>query len=455
MDPAAYSVQNPGTTYYILSTFSGNYLWPSGSFRTPVEIEFSQPMTDITFSFATMEFHGGPTGNPSFMNLTAYTDSTASTLTGSTIAQGTWQGEGTPAGDSYPQGTLTFSSVSQPFKFVVIELPYQGSNAASSFLVDNISVTTAGPFLDTVPPVTTISLSGTLGTNGWYTSNVEVSLSPSDDWSGVAKTEFSFDNVAWTAYTSPFSIATEGTTIVYYRSTDVIGNVEAPLSHTVKIDKSGPTGSVVINGDAPSTTSTSVTLKLTSNDLFSGVLKVRYSNDGTWDTEQWENPPTTKTWTLDTELGTKTVYYQIMDNAGIVSATYQDSITLESGLSAVDTIEPVANAGSDRTVNVGTSVSFDAGASSDNVGIVAYEWDCGDGVNHAGKTITHTFNTTGTYTVTLRIRDAAGNEATDTITVTVVQQPFLSDPTSQLWIIAAIIAISLGATAAVLLRKRK
>jgi len=183
---------------------------------------------------------------------------------------------------------------------------------------------------DNTPPITTISLSGVSGDQGWYISNVEVSISATDDWSGVAEMEFSFDNNAWTTYTISFSITNEGTTVVYYRSTDAIGNIENTLSQTVKIDKTIPAGSIVINGDASSTTSTSVTLTLTSNDAFSGVFEVRYSNDGVWDTEPWEAPSATKTWTLAAGYGAKVAYYQIMDNAGWTSATYQDSIVLEA-----------------------------------------------------------------------------------------------------------------------------
>jgi len=502
----AYSVQNGDTTGYTLSTFSGNYLWPSGATRSPVEIKFSQPLTNITFSFATMEFH---TGHPSFVNLTAYMDSTATTPIGTASAQGTWPGEGTPAGDSYPQGTLTFNS-GNPYNLVLIELPYQGLYSASSFLVDNIRVTTADSALDNVPPVTTASLSGAMGNQGWYTSNVEVSLSPIDSWSGVNKTEYSFDNTNWILYQMPFTVATEGTTTVYYNSTDNAGNVEAVKTQTVKIDKASaqtfaslsgvmgtggwytstvivtlsasdgvsgvakteysfdsvgwtvysgsftvtnegtsliyfrstdtagnvetanmqtvkvdmtsPTGSVVINNGDASTTSTAVTLTLTSNDATSGVSEVRYSNDGVWDTEPWEPFSASKAWTLTAGDGAETVYYQIKDGAGLISATYQDSITLETGQPPVDTTKPVANAGPDQAVTEDTILTLDGSASTDNVAITSYTWKFIDSTlkTLTGMKPTYTFSTPGLYTVTLNVTDAAGNWATDTAIIEVV-----------------------------------
>lgn len=83
---------------------------------------------------------------------------------------------------------------------------------------------------------------------------------------------------------------------------------------------------------------------------------------------------------------------------------------------------PVARAGPDQTVLEGMNVSLDASASYDLDGtIVIYDWDFGDG-NTSFETspmVTHTYMRAGTYTVTLTVRDTAGNSDTDTLTVTV------------------------------------
>ena len=85
-----------------------------------------------------------------------------------------------------------------------------------------------------------------------------------------------------------------------------------------------------------------------------------------------------------------------------------------------DTTEPVANAGSDKSVAVNDeSISFDASGSSDNVGIVSYEWDFGDGTNGTGITLAHSYSDPGVYNVTLTVKDAAGNTQIDLITVTI------------------------------------
>jgi len=85
----------------------------------------------------------------------------------------------------------------------------------------------------------------------------------------------------------------------------------------------------------------------------------------------------------------------------------------------LDVGDPTAYAGFDRTGTVGEAVIFDAVFSSDNVGVIYYEWDFGDGATATFVSTTHVYDEPGTYTVTLRVRDGAGNGDTDTVVVTV------------------------------------
>lgn len=100
--------------------------------------------------------------------------------------------------------------------------------------------------------------------------------------------------------------------------------------------------------------------------------------------------------------------YDLAGNGGVAS--------IDVG---VDTAQPRADAGGDKTARVGEAVSFDASGSSDNLGIVSFEWDFGDGSAGLGETTTHAYTEAGAYTVILAIRDAAGNADTDLLTVTV------------------------------------
>lgn len=105
---------------------------------------------------------------------------------------------------------------------------------------DTLQIAVVSP--DAIPPSTTIRLSGIQGNNGWYRSAVQVTLIATDNpgGSGVAKTEYSFNNTSWILYTGIFSLTSEGVTNVYYRSTDRAGNIEVTKSTPVKIDMTPP-----------------------------------------------------------------------------------------------------------------------------------------------------------------------------------------------------------------------
>jgi len=66
-------------------------------------------------------------------------------------------------------------------------------------------------------------------------------------------------------------------------------------------------------------------------------------------------------------------------------------------------------------------VTFDATASYDDLGILAYHWDIyGDGYSSSDEPVTSVgFATPGTYTVILTVWDVVGKSDTDQITVTV------------------------------------
>jgi len=143
----------------------------------------------------------------------------------------------------------------------------------------------------------------------------------------IQKTEYSFDNITWTNYTSPFTISIEGYNTIYYNSLDEAGNTEATKTETIKIDKTPPLGSILINNGNVSTTSKTVTLSLNATDAISGIFQMRFSNYGTEETWTiWEAYDTKKSWVLPSGNGTKNVYVQYMDNAGLISTLSNTTI---------------------------------------------------------------------------------------------------------------------------------
>ena len=114
-------------------------------------------------------------------------------------------------------------------------------------------------------------------------------------------------------------------------------------------------------------------------------------------------------------------------------SSYQYSSAAVLMQTAADTVPPVANAGADLTVDEDTPMTFNGFDSTDNVGIASYTWTFVDGSAQtlSGAGPTYVFATPGIYSVTLTVRDADGNSATDTVMVTVrdITNPIVSIPT--------------------------
>jgi PKD repeat protein len=68
----------------------------------------------------------------------------------------------------------------------------------------------------------------------------------------------------------------------------------------------------------------------------------------------------------------------------------------------------------------GQAVFFDAASTTDPDGVVvSYSWDFGDGQRGTGKTASHTYTQSGTFSVTLTVADGAGRGSSTTKGVTV------------------------------------
>lgn len=92
---------------------------------------------------------------------------------------------------------------------------------------------------------------------------------------------------------------------------------------------------------------------------------------------------------------------------------------------------PTADANGPYAGTQGAPVTFDGSASSDTDGsIVEYAWDFGDGATETGTTVSHTYQSNGTYDITLTVTDDAGDSdrAATTATIGTGNRPPSADP---------------------------
>ncbi len=177
--------------------------------------------------------------------------------------------------------------------------------------------------MDTTPPTSSLSASGTQGSSGWYISDVTVSITASDS-SPISSTNYRINGGSWQIYTGPFTVNADGSTTVEYYSKDSLGNTESTKSSIVKIDRQAPSTSSGVSG---------YTVTLSSTDTNSGVASVNYriGSTGTW--TKYTGP-----FVAGQAGQSPVVYYYAVDNAGNTETTRSMQI------GATDSIAPSTSA---------------------------------------------------------------------------------------------------------------
>lgn len=165
-------------------------------------------------------------------------------------------------------------------------------------------------------------------------STAEISGTATDD-TGVASVEVRIDSGGWQAATIDSGAGTASATwhcdwslpmedndadhTISARVTDVSDDTGTSTDDpVVRVDRKGPAISgFTIDSGAAETDSTTVTLTYVVTDG-SPPMQMRFSNDGTsWST--WETYAATRSWTLSSGAGTKTVWCSFKDAVGNAS----------------------------------------------------------------------------------------------------------------------------------------
>jgi len=188
---------------------------------------------------------------------------------------------------------------------------------------------------DDISPSTSVMLSGTEGENGWYRSNVQVTLSAEDNsgGTGVAQIQYRVDGGEWHTVNdsvTSFMLVGDGGHQVEYRARDKALNWEKLKQEYVGIDTLPPEGDFQINYGAGSTLSALTTLNFSVVDNLSGVWQVRVRNgSGEWTPWQFMNP--SLNWLLAPNPVNGTTYevdVQYRDKAGNLTDVIAKQITL-------------------------------------------------------------------------------------------------------------------------------
>jgi hypothetical protein len=212
---------------------------------------------------------------------------------------------------------------------------------------------------------------------------------------------------AWTLSTG------DGPKTVYVQFQDSHGNTSAVFSDSTMLDTTPPVGQLFMNGGAAVTAVPAVKLFNTFTETGSGVSQYRVADSsGGLATATWHAFVNPADYTLPAGDGLKTVWIQLKDAAGNLSAAISDTITLDS----------TAPSG---------SVAINGGAASTYSGAVNLTLGASDALSPQGQLQMQVSNDSGfsgavwqpfqaslswtllpglgSHTVYVRYRDAAGN----------------------------------------------
>jgi len=236
---------------------------------------------------------------------------------------------------------------------------------------------------------------------GWYTASVPVTITGSDDLSGVASIHYRIDGGEWRLYVGPFSIAGDGAHALEYYAVDSAGLQEPIHSQMIPIDVTPPTVSAAVTGPWSAGWYTdSVDVRFTASDDLSGLAAILFRVDGgPWQT--YKMP-----FIIDSQ-GPHTLDFAAVDAAGNLGAT-------QSFLFQIDSLAPETRAslqgtaGEDGWFVSRVQVSLIAMDGSSGVASMRYRIDGGAWLPYEGPVTIGE----GRHTVAYYSTDGAGHAET-------------------------------------------
>ncbi|HNT24201.1 MAG TPA: peptidoglycan DD-metalloendopeptidase family protein [Anaerolineales bacterium] len=273
---------------------------------------------------------------------------------------------------------------------------------------------------DSEPPITEISIQGTLGENDWYISSVYMTLTAQDNpgGSGVNSIQYRLDGGSWITYSAPVPVP-DGQHTIEYQAVDNGGHWEGIKSFSIKVDTTAPANPT---SAAPSCTASSNVWQNTcrdanftwsgASDATSGLAGYEYD----WGPNSGGNPPAV--WTTGTSFDPPAIsegsYYlriRTKDNAGNWSS-WQTAFILR-----YDATAPTGSLliNSDATTSYATLVRLQGAASDAASGINQMRVRDAGGTWYDWQAFLSPMYwllpaTSGqTHTVEIQYRDRAGN----------------------------------------------
>jgi parallel beta-helix repeat protein len=287
------------------------------------------------------------------------------------------------------------------------------TDSAGNWNIDSMTLTV----LDVTLPTPDAGLDDTVNEDSPFMFNA----SGSSDNVGIVSYSWDLDDsdgLSWinpdrTGPTPVYNYDTPGTYVVTLNVTDAAGNWALDTVIITVLDVTSPEANAgsddTVNEDAPYSFNGSA-----STDNV-GIVNYSWDIDDS-DGRDWANPDYEGVAPIHvyTQPGTYIITLRTSDAQGNWAL---DTLTI----TVLDVTEPTIQFTYEETVDEDEEYEFNASESSDNIGIVTYEFTFGDGSEVSGSEaiVTHTYEEPGLYTVIVKITDSAGNSKSESYLVTV------------------------------------
>ncbi|MCK5415394.1 MAG: hypothetical protein KAJ35_08430 [Thermoplasmata archaeon] len=274
--------------------------------------------------------------------------------------------------------------------------------------------------LDRTPPAASISIDHdaqfctsrdvTLGLTMYDDNPINFKLANSGDpWPDSWRTTGSPVDIPWTLTPGP-----DGHRTVRMLVRDAAGN-EYVTSDDIVLDTTPPEGQLLLNDGAAFTNKVVASATLEASDATSGLVRIRISDSDDFSDVSWQTMKNSFSWPLPSGDGTKTVYVQLRDAAGLV-ATVDASIILDTTPPTGSfLVEGGAEFVTSSTVNL--AIQFQDAFGLEGIR-VSNQPSFGDAVWLPFSTglVWELGDEEGEWVVHLQVRDNAGNVASATST---------------------------------------